>query len=314
MKREICLEFELLNRNADISRGCAAAVGNFDGIHLGHRAMLATLCDEAKRLGLPSAVFVFDVNDRPKQGAKLLATEEHKSALIADNGVDVLVTARFSEIVDLSAEDFVSEILIERLGARSVICGYDFRFGAGRLGDSALIESLLAPVGGRVLNPSAVMCDGAAVSSTAIRAYLSQGDISMANRLLGREFSFSGEVLHGRQLGRTISTPTINQLYPPSLTDLRYGVYAVRCRLGDRLYDGVANVGVKPTVDGNCDPVCETYLFDYNGDCYGETAEIFFVDFIRDEQKFSSVEELSERLELDKSLALAILRKGSDPI
>ena len=286
-------------------KGCAVAVGNFDGIHLGHRALLLKLTEEAKRLDLPAVVFSFDPDDNPKS-ALLLADKSQKSKLLRKLGVDVLVSGRFSDFRDVTATDFAMGFLLGELGAKSIICGYDFRFGKGREGSVALLRELLLPEGVEVCVPQAVETDGTPVSSSLIRNLVSSGEVAKASALLGRYFSFSSRVCEGARLGRRLGFPTINQPYPQTMVKPRFGVYAVYIKLEGGIYSGVANFGVKPTVGGS-EPICETHIFDYSGDCYGKTAEIYFVEFLREEEKFDSLEQLKEQIERDKIKALSVL-------
>lgn len=303
------VKIEKLSGNADMNKGCVLAVGNFDGVHKGHRRLLARLADESEKYDLPSAVFTFSDQDRPKPDVKLLSQCGKKPSLLADCGVDALVSAPFSLFRDMEAEDFVLRFLGDFLGVKCVICGYDFRFGRGRKGDFRLIEELLAPYGVSVISETAMIYGDSPISSTAIRNLVSNGDLDTANEMLGREFSFTSEVVTGARLGRTLGFPTANQNYPSELVFPRFGVYAVRCKIDGVIYGGVANFGVKPTVGEYSEPVCETYIFDYNGDCYGKEIETYFVSFIRSEVKFNSLDELKARMEIDKATAESILKK-----
>ena len=293
--------------SADIKKGCAVAVGGFDGVHIGHRAMIVSLVSEAKRNSVPAVVFTFDADDSPKSGSRLLATDEKKSLLLSSLGVDAVVSAPFSRIRDMSASDFVKRVFVNLLNAKSIVCGYDFRFGNGREGDVALIRTLLPNV--NITTPNAVVLDGVPVSSTLIRNHIANGDFLKANALLGYSFSFTGEVIHGKKLGRALGFPTINQEYPKYLAMPRFGVYAVRCNIGGKAYGGVANVGVKPTVGGEDTPLCEAHIFDYSGDCYGSIVETEFVSFIRGEERFASVDALREQVCLDMTAAKNILKE-----
>ena len=304
------LKITKIRESADINNKVCVAVGMFDGVHLGHRLMLESLVNESKRLGLPSAIFTFSASDNPKSDSKLITLSDKKTELFSELGIDVVFSADFSEIKTMSAIDFTESVLYNAIGARAVVCGYDFRFGKDRTGDAELIKKLLSPKGVSVITQNAVEKNGVPISSTNIRLFLSEGDLTSANGLLGRAFSFKSEIVHGKQLGRTLGFPTINQIYPKELVLPRFGVYAVRCRIGGRLYGGVANIGVKPTVSDENTPICETYLFDYSGDCYGCMAETEFIEFIRAEKRFSSLNELKEQVERDKASATEILSKG----
>jgi riboflavin kinase/FMN adenylyltransferase len=312
MKNEILSFYNIkkLSPDADIKNGCVIAVGSFDGVHVGHREMIKTLVEESKKIGKAAAVFTFDTDDNPKSNAKLLALSEKKEQLLQSIGVDVIISAPFSEIKDIHASDF-AKTLFYSFGAKSVICGYDFRFGKGRLGDVSLIKELLSPLGVNVITPNAVCEEDVPVSSTLIRKLISEGDVAKANEFLGREFSFSGEIVHGVKLARKLGFPTANQIYPEQLSLLRFGVYATNVILNGKRYFGVTNVGVKPTFCDCEKPLCETFLFDFDGDCYGKTAEILFKQFIRPEIKFNSKEELMLQVEEDKTKALEFFLKGA---
>ena len=296
---------ELSDKTDFTKKGCAVAVGSFDGIHLGHRALLSKLIDEAKRLGVPAVVFSFDVEDNPKS-APLLADKKQKIKLLKKLGADLLVSGSFSDFRDMNADSFALDFLLGELGAKSVICGYDFRFGKDRKGSVALLRELLLPKGVEVCLPDVVEHGGTPVSSSLIRELVSSGEVDKASALLGRYFSFSSQVCDGARLGRKLGFPTINQPFPQAMVKPRFGVYAVYIKLEGSIYSGVANFGVKPTVGGT-EPVCETHIFDYSGDCYGKAAEIYFVKFLRDEKKFASLDLLKEQVEIDKANALSVL-------
>ncbi len=308
-KEQKSFKITKFRQDADIEKGCAVAVGGFDGVHIGHRAMIVSLVSEAKRNSVPAVVFTFDAKDSPKSESFLLTDDEKKNLLLASLGVDAVVSVPFSTIRNMQAADFIRCVFVDLLKAKSIVCGYDFRFGNKREGDVSLIRSLLSESGVNITMPNAVVLDGVPVSSTLIRNHIANGDFLKANALLGYSFSFKGEVVHGKKLGRTLGFPTINQKYPSFLAKPRFGVYAVRCNIDGKTYGGVANVGVKPTVGGEDMPLCETYLFDYSGDCYGSIVETEFVAFIRGEEKFASLDELRERVFLDMSAAKNILKE-----
>lgn len=293
--------------DADIENGCAVAVGGFDGVHIGHRAMIVSLVNEAKRNSVPSVVFTFDAEDSPKSESSLLATDEKKNLLLASLGVDAVISVPFSEIRDMRAGDFVQYVFVDLLKAKSIVCGYDFRFGSNREGDVSFIKTRLSGSGVTFITPNAVVLDGAPISSTLIRAHIANGDFEKANALLGYSFSFKNEVIHGKRLGRELGFPTLNQKYPARLATPKYGVYAVNCKVDGKIYRGIANVGVKPTVGGESAPLCETYLFDYSGECYGSSVETEFIAFIREERRFSSLDELKEQVNQDISVAKKLL-------
>ncbi len=305
----LTLDIQKLRPVSDIKNGCAIAIGIFDGVHLGHRAMLRALSEESERLSVPAAVFTFSIGDSPKNSTNLLACEERKRELLFAAGVDIVITAPFSAIKNMKAADFVTELIGKEFNAKSIICGYDFRFGEDRVGDVSLIKSLLSSNQVSVITPDAVSVDGKPVSSTDIRAKITEGNVKKANSLLGYEFSFTAEVIHGKRLGRELGFPTLNQKYPKELVLPRFGVYAVKCIIDGISYGGVANIGVKPTVESREEPICETYVFGYSGDCYGKRCEIRLVEFVREEKRFCSLLELKEQVDRDKAAAREILQK-----
>lgn len=293
----------------DLSRGCAVAVGSFDGVHIGHREMLSLLVAEAKKEGIPAVIFTFDSADSPKNGAKLLALPEKKAELLDMLGIDAVFTAAFSEFRNMPPVEFAEGLLYGTLNAKVVVCGYDFRFGMNRSGDVALIDKSLSPKGVRVVTASAVVDNGTPVSSTLVRGLIANGDVKSANRLLGRGFSFSASVESGARLGRELGFPTINQALPQGLVIPKLGVYAVICRLDGREYEAVANVGCKPTVSDEKIIGCESFMFGFSGDCYGKCVETEFVEFIRGEQRFDSVALLKAQVERDIETAKKIFSK-----
>lgn len=309
----VIMEDMLLNiktiklREAENANGCVLAVGAFDGVHIGHRLMLSRLSNESKRLGVPAAVFTFEQSDSPKQGVKRLALWEEQLLQLSLSGVDTVYSVPFSEIRNIPAETFTTEIIYRTLGAKSVVCGYDFRFGLGRNGDASLIKALLSDKGVSVITPSAESVNGVPVSSTNIRELIASGEPEEASALLGRHFAFESEVVHGRRLGRTLGFPTLNQKYPKPLVLPRFGVYAVVCTVEGERFCGVANIGVKPTVGAEPEPLCETHLFGYSGDCYGKTVRTELVAFIRGEQRFESLSALKTQIGLDMQRARNIL-------
>ncbi len=293
------------NKTESFSGGCAVAVGSFDGIHKGHVRLISELVETAKRLSVPAVVFSFDTEDNPKS-APLLADKNQKSAILKKLQVDFLVVGRFSRFRHVSAESFAKDFLLGELGAKSIICGYDFRFGKDRRGSVQLLNELLSPNGVEIRVPDAVMHQDAPISSSAIRNLISVGDVKSAFAMLGRYYTFSAEVVHGARLGNKLGFPTINQAFPKSMVKPCFGVYAVYIKLDGAVYMGVANFGIKPTVGGT-EPVCETHIFDFSGNCYGKVAEISFVEFIREEKRFSSLDELKEQIERDKETAFSVL-------
>ncbi len=304
------VKIEKLRGDADINKGCVVAVGNFDGVHMGHRMLIETLVSEAAKHSVPSAVFTFFEEDRPKMDVKMLSQYGSKSFLLSGMFVDLLISAPFGLFRDMEAEDFVESFLMGFLNVKCVICGYDFRFGRGRKGDAELIKKLLSPYGVEVISADALVDGNAPISSTVIRALISEGDVEKANVMLGRPFSFKAPVSFGAQIGRTLGFPTANQKYPSELVTPAFGVYAVWCLLDGEVYGGVSNFGVKPTVGGIPEPICETFIFGFEGNCYGKEMTVAFRKFIRKEMCFGSLDELKAQIELDKKTAEQIYYEG----
>jgi riboflavin kinase/FMN adenylyltransferase len=296
------------------SRGLAVAIGNFDGVHLGHRSILDRLMLRARALDVPAAVLTFEPNPReyfdPAHAPARLMRLRDKAVALAACGVDRLVLLRFDErLRALTAVEFVEQVLVDALAVRHVVVGAGFRFGRGRAGS----VDLLAEHGGRLgfdvdaLEP--VVLDGERVSSTRVRAALAAGDLPGVRRLLGRDFSISGRVIDGRKLGRTLGYPTANMRLHRRVTPL-HGVFAVRVRgVGERARPGVASLGTRPTVGGG-ELLLETHLFDFDGDLYGRHLEVEFVARLRDELKFPDIDSMLARMHVDAAEARQLLAAG----
>jgi riboflavin kinase / FMN adenylyltransferase len=285
-------------------RGCVATIGAFDGVHLGHQAVLRHLQDKADELRLPSTVIVFEPLPREyfspiKAPARIMSFRE-KFQGMRDLGVDRMLRIRFNEeFREMSAQRFVDEIFVAGLGVRYVVLGDDFRFGADRQGDVAFIQQQGKHYGYDAGPTPTHVFEGERVSSTRIRDALESADFATAEALLGRPYSISGKVVYGRQLGRTIGTPTAN-LELRRLRAPLSGVYAVEVSgAGLHLAMGVANVGVRPTVDDSIKANLEVHLVDRETELYGQHIEVSFRHKLRDEKKFDSVEELKQNIAND---------------
>lgn len=287
-------------------RGCVLTIGNFDGVHLGHQALLRHTLQRSAELGVPSAVMSFDPTPLeyfcPQSAPRRVLSLREKLSLIAASGAERLLLLRFGAgLAEQSPEDFVETLLVGRLGVRAVVVGDDFRFGRQRAGDVEQLRELGQQHGFRVDMESAVEVDGLRCSSTAVRDALARPDLALAARLLGRPYSMLGRVRHGAKLGRRIGAPTANirLLREPAL---RHGVYAVRAYSGRQHWDGVANLGVRPTVDGHhCQ--LEAHLFADTGPLYGRELRVEFCRFLRAEQRFESIEALSAQIRQDVEAA-----------
>jgi len=286
------------------------ALGVFDGVHLGHQAVIGQALAARERQGGTCGVLTFDpypihVLFPEKAPRRLLASLDHKAEVLAAMGVDFLLALPFDrERAAQEAEDFVREIA--RAGVTTVAVGDDWRFGKGRQGDVSLLSRLSQELGFALAALPPVMMDGERISSTRIRQAIRDGNLAAAARMLGRPYTVAGEVVQGRQLGRQIGFPTANvvqgdEQFPPD------GVWAVRVRESDRRFDGVANLGMRPTVDGRNHSL-EVHLFDFSGDLYGRLLEVEFVRQLRGERKFESLEALKAQIARDAGDALYLLR------
>ena len=265
------------------------ALGTFDGLHLGHRAVIETACGQADLTPV-----VFSVVP-PHQEERLL-TKEDQEALLSQMGVAILVPAPLTQIGHLSPEEFVQTILLQTLNAAHVVCGFNFRFGNGAAGDTALLQKLCRQQGIDVTVVPPVTADGQPVSSSRIRQALREGDIALANALSGHSYGFRAPVLQGQHLGRELGFPTINQALPKELVLPKNGVYAVRVTVANKTYGGVCNLGRHPTVGALSAPLAETYLIDFEGDLYGQTVRLEPIAFLRAEETFDSLHALQQAI------------------
>lgn len=301
----------ILDANESLTSGqTALALGFFDGVHTGHRAVIgAAVAGRAE--GLSPAVFTFGVKSGApgaKLGMGLVQSVTLKTEVLRQMGVDYLYWPEFEDIQGMSAEDFVKHIIIGRLRARLVCCGADFRFGRGAEGDVAALRRFLEPLGARLEIVSEVLVDGLPVSSTRIREAILAGDMDKASRLLGRPFAIDFTVEEGRHLGRTLGLPTANQRFDERIVRPRFGVYATRVTVRGKTYAAVSNVGVKPTV-GSDGVLCESYIRGFSGDIYGERIKTEFIRFLRPEQRFDSVEDLKAAIGRDAEQAFRLLER-----
>lgn len=284
-------------------RGNAVTIGNFDGVHLGHQAMLRALRAQADPLGVPALVMCFEPQPQEffagEQAPARLMTWREKVEALAAAGADRVLLVRFdARFRGYTAQGFISELLVRDLGARHVLVGDDFRYGCDRSGDHALLVQAGAAQGFTVGRMPTVTVAGERVSSTRLRAAVAAADFALATELAGREFAVSGHVLHGDKLGRTLGLPTANLLMRRKVLPLR-GVYAVEVDgLGDRPLPGVANVGSRPTVQG-VQARCEAHLLNFSGDIYGRRIRVRFRRKLRDEQRFPSLDALKAAIEAD---------------
>jgi riboflavin kinase / FMN adenylyltransferase len=298
--------------------GAIAAIGNFDGVHLGHRALIAAVRETARAAGRPAVVLTFEPHPRAYFAPHLpmfrLTDSDAKETVFAHLGLDGLIVRRFdAQLAGTGARDFVEGLLVRDLGVTGVVIGHDFHFGRGREGTPAVLAELCAQAGlsCRIIPPVALSAGAEPVSSSAIRAALAEGAVARANALLGYRWFVSGTVRHGDKRGRTLGYPTANM----ALTDcgLAHGIYAVRVRLPDgRVKDGVASYGRRPTFDDGA-PLLEVNLFDFSGDLYGQTIAVEVLAYIRGEERFDGAEALIARMHLDAAEARRIIAEDAVP-
>ncbi|MGI6255733.1 MAG: riboflavin biosynthesis protein RibF [Acutalibacter sp.] len=289
---------------------CSLALGAFDGLHRGHMAVIHAACAPGTG-GQVWEPAVFTFRTSPSGNCAVL-TGRDKERILEFTGIQRLYSLEFQEVRDWEAEDFVRQVLFDRCHARRLCCGQDFRFGRGARGDVDLLRRLCREQDVQLYVVPPVTDGGEKVSSTRIRRAVEAGDIPLANRLLGRPFGFSLEVIHGNHIGTGLGTPTINQAIPEGFVLPKFGVYASWCRVGGQYFCGVTNVGVKPTV-GSDKVLAETWMPDFSGDLYGKRVRVFLLEFLRPERKFDSLEELKAAIEKNAQQARAVTGRIPPP-
>ncbi|MGK0673757.1 MAG: bifunctional riboflavin kinase/FAD synthetase [Halothiobacillaceae bacterium] len=301
----------ILGTNHRTSPGSVVTIGSFDGLHLGHQALMQRLDEVARTAGLRRVVLTFEPLPREVMSKtpvpRLMSLREKATWLAASGLVDELRILRFNHsLATLPAEDFVREILVGKLHARHVLIGDDFRFGHRKSGDFALLQRMGAEHGFLVESTPQIMWDGSRVSSTLVRAALSEGRLDDAAHLLGRPYSLCARVTHGDKRGRRIGFPTLNLPLGRKHFAL-HGVYAVEILgLADHPLPGVANAGIRPTIGGVI-PRVEAHVFDWTGDAYGKRVEVRFCAFIREERRFTNLDQLAEQIAKDVAAARVCL-------
>ena len=293
-------------------QGCVLSIGNFDGIHLGHHAVLSRLLKEAKRLQVPATVMTFEPQPAElfagKNAPGRLSRLRDKFVQLEKLDLDSLLCVSFThEFANLSANDFIEQLLIKKLNVKFLVIGDDFHFGYQRLGDFALLKEAGEKYGFEVVDTRSLSQDACRVSSTRIRSALAKGQLQQAEQMLGRKYSIAGRVGHGKKLGRTIGVPTANLFLKRRVSPVS-GVFVVSV-LGvneegteQQVYRGVANIGCRPTVNGERQQL-EVHIFDFEGDLYGRQLEVLLEKKLRDEVRFDSFAEL--KIQIDKDIQQA---------
>ena len=300
---------------ADQRTPCALTIGNFDGVHRGHQAVLAALKARADELGVPTCVLTFEPHPREyfaeHSGGAFVApprilTERDKLDALSEHGVDRVCIAHFNaSLASLAAEAFIEQIIVLGLHTRHLLIGDDFRFGAKRRGDWAMLEEAAPAHGFELARMDTVREDGDRISSSSVRDALARGDFARTHRLLGRPYFISGHVVYGRQLGRTLGFPTLNIRIPfanPSLD----GVFVVRVHgVAETPLPGVASLGRRPAVESDGKLLLEVHLFDFSGDLYGKLVRVEFLRRLREERHYESLELLTAQIRRDAQEARA---------
>jgi riboflavin kinase/FMN adenylyltransferase len=290
------------------------SVGTFDGVHIGHQQIFAMMKEEAKRCGGETVVVTFFPHPRlvihpDSKNLKFINTQERKYEIISRNQIDHLIIIPFTkEFSNLSSSEFVKRYLVEKIHVHKLIVGYDHHFGKDRYGGFNELKGLAKIFGFELAEVPACMIDGMPVSSTKIRNALNEGNVKLANSLLGYDYSISGKVVYGNRIGRTIGFPTANiELEDEYKLISAVGVYACKVDYHGRMYKGMGNIGFRPTIDVGKLTI-EVNIFDFDEEIYGERIIIYFIERIRDEVKFENLSALRDQLIIDRARVLEILK------
>lgn len=297
-------------------RGCVATIGNFDGVHRGHQAILEQLHARAKILNVPSCVVIFEPQPRefftPLEAPPRLTRLREKLVLLANEGVDQVLCLPFNpRLRELSAESFVRAVLVDGLSVQHLEIGDDFRFGCDRAGDFEFLQQSGLTHGFSVEAAATLKLDGERISSTVVRQALAIGNLAKAAELLGRDYALGGRIIHGQHLGRQLGAPTANIQLKRRRVALS-GVYTVAAEVDGQRLAGVANIGLRPSVQGDGLPHLEVHLLNYQGDLYGRFMQVTFRHKLRDEQRFASLDAL--RQAIDSDIAAARTYWASTPL
>ncbi len=284
-----------------VSSPLSVALGNFDGVHLGHKKLIAEAVRYAKEHGIASAVWTFADGDTPmpnKPSIKSITTTKDKLSLFGGLGIDYVIFESFDKVCRMTPESFVNDVLLKECRTQCAVCGFNFRFGFGGVGNSDDLVKLMKPRESIVVPP--FYYENTLVSSSVIRSFIENGELETAEKYLGHPFFLESAVVHGKQLGRENGLPTINQNFAPSQVIPKRGIYACTVEIDGKTYLGAANVGVRPTVDGDMQRInCETHIIDYEGWLYGRCVKVSFYKRIRDERRFDGLDELSLQIRKD---------------
>lgn len=292
-----------------LKKGCVAALGCFDGLHVGHQKLIARAKEIAREIKLPLVVY----SPESKKGTAFLTTSDEKRELLLSLGADLVILADFESIRALSPLQFVQDVLIGQLNCQIAVCGYNFTFGNKAAGNAELLCKLMADNNRKAYVESSVTQNGLPVSSTRVRNLLSDGNAEKAALLLSRPYALTSVVTHGRKIGRTLGFPTLNLAFPEGKIIPKKGVYYCRVTTACGVYGAIANVGIRPTFDDTLEkPVLEAHLFNFSGDLYSQTVKVELVRFIRPEQTFPDSTALAAAVHTDIEHAKELA--ATDPI
>lgn len=283
--------------------GCVMALGFFDGVHLAHRDLIDRGRAEANRLGLPLGIFTFPTEGGLKAGTKRLYSTDERLVLLEEAGADFTAVIDFASVMTLTPEEFVSEVLMDRLKCRVAVIGFNFRFGRGASGDAEALTRLMRERGGDCIVLDEMKIDGETVCTTLIRSLLAEGEMERAGSLLGAPYRISGRVERGNGVGKGLGFPTVNIPIAPYRVAMRHGVYMTAISVDGVLYKGITNVGTCPTFEERL-PHIEGYILDFDGDLYDKDAVVYFLRFMRDETRFDSPEALKMQINIDINTAI----------
>lgn len=294
--------------NANIQRPTVLTLGVFDGLHLGHQKIMQTVAERAKAAGANATAITFDPHPRavlhPESAPPLLQTLDQRLANFEVLGIEQAIVIPFDmEFASRPAEEFLRETVHERLQAKEVYLGEGFAFGKGRSGNIDLLRKLSAEVGFLADEVPEIVLRGQRISSSAIRKLLSEGRVNLARRMLGRPYGIEGVIIRGNRRGHTIGFPTAN-LHPHNRVIPKFGVYATATLVDGTWRRSITNVGVRPTFGQDLEPSIESYVFDFDGDLYGDVLRVRFLHRIRDERKFNGIDELKAQINRDSTRAL----------
>lgn len=300
-------------QNLPPQQGCVTTIGNFDGVHIGHQKIISRLCHKSKQLALPSLLISFMPSPQSffKKPQAVLSNFKEKYHLLKNLGLNEHLLINFNkQFAQMSAPDFIQQILINKLHMKHCLIGDDFRFGRGREGNFELLQKYAKTQNFTLERSPSVLYQGVRVSSSKIRTLLLSSQFETVRAMLGREFSISGEIIHGAKQGRKLNFPTINIPIQRKISPI-LGVFALVVKLNKRTYQGVGNIGKRPTLNGE-KILLEVFLFDFNLDVYGQKAQVIFKHKIRDEKKFPSLTALKQQIKTDSQAARYYFSKNPD--